>query len=437
MRAIVSRIFAAVVILPWLAIAAFAIDIKEIKTPGGISVWLVQDKTIPLIAMDFSFKGGSTSDPVDKEGATNFLTGMLDEGAGPLDSAAFQAARDDLAIKLSFDAGFDSFEGSFQTLSVNKDKAFELLKYVITDPKFEQSAMDRVRQQFLLGLQGDAQDPEKIASKQWMEMALGKHAYSRPSQGTEATIRAMVPNDLNEVHKRLFLRSGFQISVVGDIDATTLAQKLDDVFGTLPDTPPPATPPLAEIANAPSQKIIDRDIPQSIIVFGHAGILRNDPDFFPAFVMTHILGGGGLGSWLSQEVREKRGLTYGVGAGLSPMDQAGLFIGSMGTRNEKAGEALMVIKEVLTKMATIGPSQEELDHAKTYLTGSYPLRFDSNSKIASQILGIQQQNLGLDYIQTRNAKVDAVTLEQVKAAAKRILTVDKLLVSIVGKPEGL
>jgi zinc protease len=437
MRAKLSRIFLAVFILPWLAIAASAIDIKEIKTPGGITVWLVQDKTIPLIAMDFSFKGGSTSDPLGKEGATNFLTGMLDEGAGPLDSAAFQAARDDLAIKLSFDAGFDSFEGSFQTLSVNKDKAFELLKYVITDPKFEQSAMDRVRQQFLLGLQGDAQDPEKIASKQWMEMALGKHAYSRPSQGTEATIMAMVPNDLNEVHKRLFLRSGLQISVVGDIDATTLAQKLDDVFGTLPDTPPPATPPLAVIANAPSQKIIDRDIPQSIIVFGHAGILRNDPDFFPAFVMTHILGGGGLGSWLSQEVREKRGLTYGVGAGLSPMDHAGLFIGSMGTRNEKAGEALMVIKEVLTKMATIGPSQEELDHAKTYLTGSYPLRFDSNGKIASQILGIQQQNLGLDYIQTRNAKVDAVTLEQVKAAAKRILTVDKLLVSIVGKPEGL
>lgn len=437
MSAIASRIFFAIIVLPWLALSAFAIDIKEIKTPGGLTAWLVQDKTIPLIAMDFSFKGGSTSDPIGKEGATNFLTGMLDEGAGPYDSAAFQTARDDLAVKLSFDAGFDSFDGSFQTLSVNQDKAFELLKFVITQPKFEQDPMDRVRQQFLLGLQGDAQDPEKIASKQWMEMALGSHLYARPSQGTDATITAMTPSDLSAVHQRLFLRSGLQIAVVGDIDAATLAQKLDEVFGLLPNTSPPAAPPLAEIASAASQKIIDREIPQSIIVFGHAGILRNDPDFFPAFIMTHILGGGGLGSWLSQEVREKRGLTYGVGAGLSPMEHAGLFIGSMGTRNEKAGEALAVIKEVLTKMATVGPSQEELDHAKTYLTGSYPLRFDSNSKIASQLLGIQQQNLGLEYIQTRNSKVDAVTLEQVKAAAKRILTVDKLLVSIVGKPGGL
>jgi zinc protease len=239
------------------------------------------------------------------------------------------------------------------------------------------------------------------------------------------------------MHKLLFSRRGLKVAVVGDIDAATLAASLDEIFGGLPDTEPPRPVSTVTMAKGPIVKIIDYDIPQSILIFGHEGILRSDPDFIPAFVMNQILGGGGYASRLTTEVREKRGLTYGVGFGLSPMDHIGLYVGSLGTRNEKAGEALAVVKETMKKMADEGPTQTEIDDVKTYLTGSYALRFDTNDKIAGQLLGIQQQNLGIDYINKRNGWVEAVTIDQVKAQAKRLVDSERLIVTVVGKPEGL
>ena len=416
---------------------AEAIDIQEVVSPGGIKAWLVEDTTVPLIAMEFSFQSGGASDPAGKDGLTNFLTGMLDEGAGGMDSAAFQAKRDELAFKMSFDAGRDYFEGSFQTLARNRDESFRLLKLAITSPRFDAEPLERVRQQFLVGAQADQEDPDKIVSRAWMTAALGGHPYTREVNGTAASIAAISAADLAAVHKRIFTRKTLQIAVVGAVDAGTLARLLDETFGALPENGQQTSIPLAQLLPGPSVKIIDRDIPQSIIMFGHGGILRGDPEFFPAFIMTEILGGGGFGSRFTEEIREKRGLTYGVGSSLVPLERAGLFMGTLGTRNEKAGEALALVKDVLRRMAEEGPSQQELDEAKTYLTGSYALRFDSNSKIAGQLLGIQQQNLGIDYVNRRNGLIEAVTLDQVKAQAKRLLHPDQLIVTVVGRPEGI
>lgn len=416
---------------------AQAMEIKEVTSPGGIKAWLVESKSIPLIAMQFSFEGGSTSDPVGKEGTANFITGMMDEGADDLDGSAFQALRDELAVRIGFDAGSEQFEGSLQTLSKNQVEAFKLLKKALTAPHFEKEAMERVRQQFLLSARDNEQDPEKIASRAWMKLAFDDQPYARESNGTPESIARITPNDLRAMHKLLFRRKGLKVAVVGDIDAATLAVSLDEIFGSLPDSDPPKAVSTMTVAKGPIVKIIDRDIPQSIIVFGHEGILRSDPDFIPAFVMNQIVGGGGYGSRLTTEVREKRGLTYGVGFSMVPLDHAGLFVGSLGTRNEKAGEALAVVKETLKKMADEGPTQAELDDVKTFLTGSYALRFDTNNKIAGQLLGIQQQNLGIDYVNKRNSLVEAITLEQVKAQAKRLIDSDHLIVTVVGKPEGL
>jgi zinc protease len=416
---------------------AYAIEIKEVTSPGGIKAWLVESNTIPLIAMNFSFEGGSTSDPVGKEGTANFITGMMDEGAGDMTGEQFQSKRDELAVKIGFDAGNDQFEGSLQTLSKNKETAFTLLRTALTSPHFESDAMERVRQQFLASARDQEQDPDRIASRAWMKLALPNHAYSRASNGTPASIANITTDDLKAMHKLLFSRKGLKVSVVGDIDVVTLGKALDDIFGGLPNTEPPKPTADTLIAKGPVVKIIDRDIPQSVIVFGQQGILRNDPDFFPAYVMSYILGGGGFASRLTTEVREKRGLTYGVGYGLAPLDHAGFYLGTVSTQNEKAGEALTVVKDVLRTMAANGPTQAELDDAKTYLTGSYALRFDSDDKIASQLLGIQQEDLGIDYVNTRNAKVQAVTLDQLKVQARRLIDSEKLIVTIVGKPVGL
>ncbi len=425
------------IILVLTATPSFAFKIEEVTSPGGIKAWLVQDTTIPLIAIKFSFRGGSVLDPPGKEGVTNFLTGMMDEGAADLDSATFQRLRDELSFKMSFDAERDHFEGSFQTLSRNRDASFELLRKVLTRPRFDAAPLELVRQQFLLAVRERTEDPERIASSVWMAMALPGDPYARETAGTLASISSTEASDLRRAHALIFKRRTLQVAVVGDIDASNLGILLDKVFGGLPEGHEPPSLPQPKFSEGPALKVIPRDIPQSIIVFGHGGIRRSDPEFIPAYIMSEILGGGGFGTRLTQEIREKRGLTYGVGADLAPLERTGLFIGSLGTRNETAGEALSLVKQELKRMAEEGPTARELADAKTYLTGSYALRFDGNATTAAQLLGIQQDDLGIDYIATRNDRVNAVTLDQVKAQAKRLLHGDKLIVAVVGRPEGL
>jgi zinc protease len=339
---------------------------------------------------------------------------------------------------MSFNADDDFFQGNFQALTRNRQASIDLLKIAITSPRFDAEPLERVRQQFILNVKDKEQDPQSIAWRAWMNAALPDDPYSRPSQGTEASLAAMTADDLRATHQRIFSRDTLQVAVVGDISAAELAPLLDEIFGGLPksDSTPDSLPPM-NVEMGPKLDVIPRDMPQSVIVFGHEGIRRDDPDFIPAYIMSEILGGGGLSSWLSEEIREKRGLTYGVSFGLSPMERGGLYAGVLQTRNEAAGEALAVVREVMEKMATVGPTQAELDEAKTFLMGSYALRFSSNSAIARQLLGLQQQGLPIDYVLKRNSMVEAVTLDQVKAQAKRLLHPDRLIVTVVGRPEGL
>ena len=432
------RIATAICVLIATSVAGFAFTIQEVKSPGGIKAWLVEEHAVPLIAMNFSFRNGSVYDPEGKEGVSEFLTGMMDEGAGPLSSAEFQSQSDDLAFRMSFDSGRDFFQGSFQTLSRNRDASFDLLRLAVTAPHFDPEPLERVRQQFLLNVRNKKDDPSSIASASWLKLAMPGDPYARESDGTEQSVAAITADDLHAAHQRIFTRDTLQVAVVGDIDAATLAPLLDKLFGGLPKSAAmTALPPAPQVKTGPMLKIIARDMPQSLIIFGHEGPLRSDPDFIPAYIMAEILGGDGFDTRLTTEIREKRGLTYGVGFDLSPLLRAGLYLGSLQTKNANAGEAMALVREVLAKMAADGPTAQELAEAKTYLTGSYALRFSSNAAIAGQLLGLQQQGLGADYVARRNGFIDAVTLDQVKAQAKRLLHPDRLTVTVVGKPEGL
>ena len=431
------RAAAAVALLVLSATVTQAFAIQEVKSPGGITAWLVSEKAVPLIAMNFSFKDGTAYDPPAKDGLATFLTGMMDEGAGSIQARGFQQKRDALAFRMSFSAGREHFEGAFQTLSRNRGESFDLLRLAITSPRFDPEPLERVRRQFLLNVRDEIKDPQAIAFSKFMDMALPGDVYARQDDGTEATIAAITADDLRAAHQRIFARDTLQVAVVGDIDAAELGPLLDKLFGQLPaSSERPALSP-ADVKKGPALALTERDMPQSVIVFGHEGLTRDDPDFIPAYLMSEILGGGGFRSRLTDEIREKRGLTYGVGMGLSPMDRVGLYVGFLQTRNESAGDALKLIREVLAKMAEHGPTLAELNEAKTFLTGSYALRFTSNGAIANQLLGLQQEDLGLGYVNRRNSLVEAVTLDQVKAQARRLLHPDRLIVSVVGKPQGL
>lgn len=417
--------------------SAQAMDIQVIKSPGGIEAWLVEEPSIPLVALRFAFIGGNSQDPVGKEGVANLLSTMLDEGAGDLDAAAFQRRIEELAVRMGFSDGRDTFSGSFQSLTENLDEGAELLKLALTKPRFDADALERMRKAALSRLAFNKKNPNSIASRAWSAAAFPGHPYGRPSDGTEETVGAMTPDDLEAYRKRIFAKDNLRIAVVGNISAERLGALLDNVFGDLPETSQRTDIPKVEPKAGGIQQVVEMPFPQSVALFGLGGVPRKDPDFIPSFVMNQILGGGGFASRLMEEVREKRGLAYSVYSYVQPLDNASLFAGGVATKNERIAESIKLIRSELKRMSDDGPTAEELENAKQYLIGSYALRFDTNTKIAQQLLGIQLDNLGVDYIETRNQQIAAVTIEDVKRAAKRILDVDNLIVTVVGKPVGL
>jgi len=414
-----------------------AMKIQEIKSPGGIKAWLVEDHSLPLIAMKFSFRGGSAHDTDEKSGLANMLSALLDEGAGQLDSQAFQTKMEDIAAKLSFNAGQDYFYGQLQTLSRNKQEAFDLLKLALTKPRFDQVPVDRIRSQILLGIKRSKNNPNSVAGLAWSKLAFGNHPYARSSSGDETTVNNIKQADLSDLTTRLFTKDTLTISVVGDIDPETLGATLDNIFGSLAEKSGMTQTEEVEVNPEFRRQVIEMDIPQSVIQFGHKGLKRDDKDFIPAYILNYVLGGGGFASRLYNEVREKRGLVYSIYSYLHPLDKTGLFMGGAATKNERVGETLKIIDQELKRIANEGVSKKELTDAKTYLTGSYPLRFDSNSKIASQMLGIQMEDLGLDYVVKRNDMIEAVTLKDLKRIAKELIKPGNLIVTVVGKPVGV
>lgn len=414
------------------ATPAAAMTIERVVSPGGIEAWLVSDDTVPLIAMDFAFDGaGSVQDPAGKEGVANLLSTMLDEGAGDLDSSAFQARLADLNVKLSFDADRDAFHGELTTLAENRDEAFDLLRLALTAPRFEAEPIARMRSQAISQLRRSERDPDSIAGRLWASTAFPDHPYGRPANGTEATVAQLGPNDLADFHKRAFARGNLVVGVVGAIDAATLAPLLDKTFGGLPEsaslTPVPAVEP-----KSGARAEDGFESPQTVIRFGGPGLLRADPDFIPAYVMNHILGGGTFTSWLFEEVREKRGLAYSIYTYLLPYEHAGVFAGGTSTSADKTAEVVGLIEAEVRRMADKGPSEQELADAKRFLTGSFPLRFDSSGKIASQLVALQLDKLGIDYVEKRNALIEAVTLDDLRRVAKRLLDAGALTVVTVG-----
>jgi zinc protease len=417
---------------------AHAMKVQEVKSPGGIDAWLVEAHSVPLIAMRFAFEGGgSIQDPHDKEGLANFLSSMLDEGAGDLTSKQFQERMEELAMRMSFDDGRDAFYGSFETLTENRDAAVKLLALAVNKPRFDAEAIERMRKQHLAGLAYAARDPTRVASEQWMALAFAGHPYGRPANGTPRSVAAIARGDLTGVHGRIFARDALRVVVVGDIDAATLGTLLDEVFGALPAKAALSPVAKAEAKAAEKLKVFDMNVPQSVARFGLPAMPRTDKDFMPAFVLNTILGGSAGNSRLYKEVREKRGLAYGVDTAIMPMRHASMFFGGVATKNEEVGRSLDVIRAELKRIVDEGPTEKELADTKAYLTGSFALGFDTSANIANRLLWMMTEGLGHGYVETRNAQVEAVTIDDVRRAAKRLFENQDLLVTVVGRPKGL
>ena len=408
-----------------------AAKIQRLVSPGGLEAWFVQDATVPLIAMEYAFAGGASQDPAGKPGTGSLVGDLLDEGSGELDSRTFHERLERRAIGLSFASSRDHFRGSLRMLKDTKDEAFDLLRMSLTSPHFASEDVERIRSQVISNLQSDTSSPSALAGRKFLQIAFGNHAYGRPADGTLESVPTITVADLKDYVGRVLAKDTLRIAVVGDVDPDTLGKLLDSTFGGLPAKPSLTAISDIEAAKPPQRSFIPLDVPQTVVTFGGPGIRRHDPDFMAAYVVNHILGGGSS-SRLYREVREKRGLAYSVYESLLWMEHSALFIGSTGTRADRAGETVDAINREVRLMAEDGPTQKELDDAKSYLKGSQMLALDTSAKLGSALLQYQLDQLPIDYIEKRNAIVDAVTLDQAKAVSRRLWG-DGLLTVIVGR----
>lgn len=417
---------------------AQAVDVQEVISPGGITAWLVQDDTVPVTAIEFTFKGaGAGFDPEGREGTANLTAATMDEGAGPHDSVAFQNLLADKSISVSFGSGRDSFSGSFYTLNRYRDEAIELMRLALNEPRFDEEPVERIRGQIIVGLRQGETDPGSIASRVFRETIFGDHAYGRPADGTMDSVAAITVDDLNAFRAAALTKDRLLVGVVGDISPEELAPILDTVFGALPETGAPDPVPVFDGQPPSGVVIADLDVPQSTIMFAQRGLAIDDPRYYTGMVLNHILGGGSFGDRLTEEVRVKRGLAYSVYSFQHPMDKAALLRGGAGTQNARVGETVDVIRDVFADIRSNGLPDDRIADAKTYLTGSYPLRFTNSSRIAGQLTSMQYHGFPIDYIETRNGLIEAVSAEEVNALAATLLDPDGLLFVVVGRPSGV
>lgn len=412
------------------AASAQAIEIKDIASPKGVHAWFVHDDTVPVVSIRFDFKGGASQDPADKLGLVNLMSGLLDEGAGNIPSQAYQDKVDAAGAELDFSANADNLSGKMRVLADNVDKAAALLALALQKPRFDEEPLNRVRDQIIVGIKAAERDPMTIAQKKFAQELYGRHPYGRALIGTPETLSKITRADLTAAHAQLMARDNVKIAIVGPLDQSRAAALIGKIFDGLP-----AHAQLRKIDYAPPHlgglTTVRYDMPQTAISLVYPGVRRKDKEYYAVYLANHILGGSGLSSRLFKEVREKRGLAYTVGSGLLNRDYSDALLVSTGTRGAQAQQSLETIRAEIKKMAADGITEQELKDAKSYVIGAYAVQnMESSAAIASTLVGLQEQDLPIDYIEKREALINAVSLAEVNAAAKRLFGAEPAILMV-------
>ncbi|HSV01373.1 MAG TPA: pitrilysin family protein [Roseiarcus sp.] len=414
-----------------------AVNVEVVTSPRGLIFWLVPSHAVPVVSLEFAMRGGSAQDPAHQAGLGALIAGLLDEGAGELDSQAFHRALDEKAVEMSFHCDRDHWSGRMRTLTKNLDRAGELLRLAVNAPRFDEEPFERVREHMNARLRHDANDPGTLANRGWKAKSFPGHPYGQPADGTLDTLARIERADLIKAASQGIARDQLLIAVVGAIDEKEASALIDKAFADLPAKGDLKPVQAADFKGLGAIDRIDLDVPQSTIRFGRPALRRDDPDFIPAIVAAHVLGGSGsMTSRLFREVREKRGLAYTVFGTFYSLEHGAYFYGGTTTKNERARESFDVASAEIRDVALNGLNEEELEKGKTYLIGSYPLRFDTSAKIASQLIHIQLERRTPEWLVERNREIGAVTMESVKRAAHRAFGDGSLHTTVVGRPEG-
>lgn len=417
------------------AASRHGVPVRQITSPSGINAWMVSDSTVPMIVLRAYWRGGSAIEAENLTGVTSVMTDMLTEGAGALDANAFKERQEDLNMSVGFSAGWDGIGMSVVTLSENRDAAFEMARLALNEPRFDAAPLERIKRQMLVGIRTRDTNPSYLANLALDQALYPSHPYARRT--SRESVAAISAANLRERRAALFNRATLQITIVGDIDDAAAGAAIDHVFGALPQGSAPPEP--ADVTLLAPTPLIVRELPQpqSLVLFAGPGIQDEDPDWIPLAVANYILGGGGFSSRLMDQVREQRGLVYGIGTSPSVRDHSAMVRGSAQTANGNVREAIDVTRAEMARLYNEGATQAEVNDAITYLTGSFALELDSNSKIASVVHSYQAAGREIDYVNQRNDRIRAVTLEDVNRVIRRLLNPDTFTFVVVGQPEGL
>ena len=414
------------------------LDIQEVTSAQGVKAWLVEDHNLPIIALHFSFRHvGAAQDNKDKQGLARLLSNTMDEGAGDLPSQEFQKTLSDNSISLFFSSGRDNFGGTLKTLSRNKDTAFNLLKLALTEPRFDAEPVERMKQANISRIQSSKGNPDWINARLFNDVAFTDHPYALNSGGTLSTLKNITTDDLKQRHKTSIRKDNLVIGVAGDITPNELKTLLDNIFGDLPNAPLDNSTKELTLQNQGKTYLYKKDIPQTIITASLPSIKETDPDYYALRLLNFIYGGGGFGSRLMEEAREKRGLTYGIYSSLQNQDYINLLTVSTSTKSKSVQEMMGIIKHEMDTIKNTTVSEETLQNAKSYMTGSMPLGLTSTDKIASVLLSLQLNERSLNYLDELKNNINKVTTDDLTRVAKRVLDPSKLLTVMVGQPKNI
>ena len=413
----------------------FRLPIQRVAA-NGLTAWLVEDHSVPVVSLSWSWSGGAALDAPGREGTASLATALLTEGAGDMPAAAFTDALRDAGIGLSLGAGRDDVDGGFRCLIDALPEAERLARLAMTAPRLDQSAVERLRARAIAGARQALETPRGQAGRAFWAAAYPTHTAGRPSGGTAESLAAISAEDLRGLLGQQLRREGLTIAAAGAIKPEALAALMERLFSGLPAGAPATPAALPGFTNF-GQRVIGMDSPQSQAIFGHEGIGARDQDFEAAQVVLRIFGGGGFSSRLTESVRVRRGLTYGIGLGLDTSFGGGVLLGSVASDNGKIAEALAVTRDEWARMAADGPTDAEMAEAIAFLTGSLALQFTDSRRIANTLLAMQRNGRAIDWLDGRDARLSAITRDDAARVARRLLKPDALSVTVAGRPVGL
>lgn len=429
----VARVFTIVIgLLVSTAVSAAPI-IEQWKTANGARVYYAAAPELPMVDIQVVFDAGAAQDK-DLPGIALLTNAMLSEGAAGLTADEIAVAFDDIGAQFSNSSQRDMAVLSLRTLTDESalDKAISMFNTVLVKADFPDDAIQRLQKQMLLGLQGEKQSPGAIASRAFYKALYQDHPYASMPEGDEDVIPHLTVKSLQKFYQQYYVARNATVVLVGAVDREQAEAIAEQLLQGLPEGQMAAPKPSVSALEKGETIVIDHPSTQTHLMMGQPGISRDDPDYFPLYVGNHILGGSGLVSLLSNEIREKRGLAYSAYSYFRPMHEKGPYQLGLQTRNDQAEEAFTVMQATLEAFILNGPSEAELTEAKQNITGGFALRLDSNSKIADYLAMIGFYGLPLDYLETFKDKVNRVTAEQVKEAYARRIHPDKLVTVLVG-----